>query len=126
MQEMHGSAEGALIVVKAISSSPGAMGVISAAISFIFLIPKTKNEMFCRVVAAGISSQIFGKAAWHTITHYLPWIPPEDIEISTYLLVGGIGWFLLGAVFLFFHRNRKADIGQLASRLLDFIKRVRS
>jgi len=123
---MQGSTEGAMIVVKAISASPSAMGALSAAVSFIFLLPKTKYEMFCRVVAAGFASQIFGKAAWRTISHYFPWLNPEEIEASTYLLVGSVGWFLIGTVFLFFRRNRSADIGQLVGRLVDLIKKVRS
>lgn len=125
MSDMQGSTEGALIVVKAISSSPGAMGLIGGAITFIFLLPKTKYEMFCRVVAAGISSHIFGRAAWRTITHYLPWIPPDEIEISVYLLVGGIGWFLLGAAFLYFQRNKKMDLGQLVNNAIDTFKRTK-
>lgn len=126
MSDIQGQTEGALIVVKAISSSPGAMGVISGAITFIFLIPKTKYEMFCRIVAAGISSQMFGKFAWRNITHQFPWIPPEEIEISVYLLVGGLGWFLLGAAFLYFQRNRKMDLGQLVNKAIETFKKAKS
>jgi len=111
------SATHGIILVKALVSSPGIIGIGGAALLFMVDWPKTAKEGFCRVVASGVASHLFGNAVLRTITHFADWIPPEEIQAGAYLLAGLPGWFLLSALVMYFKKNKSKNIEQIIKGL---------
>lgn len=79
-----------------LAATPGAVGVIGAAVLFIFLWPKTAKEGICRLAVGGLSSHVFGPSVLKTILHHAEWLHAEDIQTGAYLLAAWPAWWLLG------------------------------
>ncbi len=89
------------------------VGVISGALTFIFLWPKTPKEGFWRLVVAGISSHVFGNAVLRTITHFFDWIPAAEIQTGARMLAAFPGWWGLGILVHYFSKTENQDIKEI-------------
>lgn len=98
--------------LKALASSPGAIGVLAGAIGFMILWPKTAKEGVCRIAVSALSSHFYGNAVLRTIVNYAPWIPSDEIQAGAYLLAALPAWWVLGAVIKYLGRGQ--DIKEIA------------
>lgn len=93
---------------------PTAFGIAGGALVFLFNWPKTPKEGFTRLVAAGVCSHFFGDAAVRLIVKLFgDYVVADEIRSGVYLLVGGVGFFVVGAVVRWFTNRRDKDIQDL-------------
>lgn len=99
---------------------PAALG---AAIMIVIEPPKTRRELFWRLVAAFICSAMLGQVAFDFL-HSLSWFAFLDASKRPHtaavdFIVGGGGWFLLGGVGVILRKARTDPIGAV-----DDVKKV--
>jgi len=95
-------------------SSAGFLGVVAAAVGFVFLWPKNRAEGFKRIVISGVFSHYFGDTVFRTVLHIAPWLQPEEIRAACYLIAALPGWWLLGAFFRWLDKHDGQDIAEIA------------
>lgn len=115
------------------------VGVISSALGFLVLWPKTAREAFARALATMIGSALFGPfvvaaayAKWPTLFaaggHLaLQFGQPEWVGLfmagAPLIAMAGLPlWWIVGAVVLYFEKRRGKDIGELAADVRNDIK----
>jgi hypothetical protein len=93
---------------------PAAFGIAGAVLVFLFYWPKTPKEGFVRLFSAGVCSHFFGDAAVRAIARLLgEYVVVDEIRTGVYLAVGGIGFFIVGAIVRWFSKRTDKDIQDL-------------
>jgi len=102
-----------------------ALGMLGSAMLYMALPPLNKDgtfnkrEFVMRLAFAGIFSIFFGEIFGAWLHSMLDFIDPVKHKAAIDLMVGAPGWWVSRALALWFHRNRRIDIG-------DLVKKVRS
>jgi len=125
MQDFQGSTEGALIVVKAASSSPAFIGILIAAAGFLFDWPKTAKEGMVRIAGHAICVVLFGDLLMYWIAGHVPMMPIEGIKIPAYLIAGLPGWYALVSIKAFFFYTKNSQRKSFTQLMTDIRKMVK-
>ena len=93
---------------------PALFGILGATLVFLFYWPKTAKEGFTRLAAAGATSHFFGDPALRVVVHtFGDYVQADEIRSGVYFLVGGLGFFVVGAVVRWFKTREGKDIQQM-------------
>lgn len=122
--EPTSSAAASFAFFKTVGTS-AALGMLGSAMLYMALPPLNKDgtfnkrEFVMRLAFAGLFSVFFGDIAGDWLHSMLSFVDTVKHKAAIDLMVGAPGWWVSRAVALWFHRNRRIDIG-------DLVKKVRS
>lgn len=108
------------------------IGIVTSALGFLVLMPRTPKEAAVRVVATMIGSALFGPLIVFGAYTQMPWIFAGATAIAAaigmepwigtlaasapLLAMGGLPcWWIIGAALLWLERRRGRDLGELAA-----------
>lgn len=122
MEPTTSAAAGLSVAVKSIGAS-ALLGMIGSALLYVALPPLNKDgsfnkrEFVLRLAFAGVFSVLFGDLGGAALHSIFSFIDVDKHKSAIDLMVGAPGWWVSRAVALWFHRNRRIDIGDLVKRV---------
>ncbi len=122
MEPTTSAAAGLTAAAKAVGVS-ALLGMIGSALLYVALPPLNKDgtfnkrEFVLRLAFAGIFSVVFGDLVGAGLHSLFSFIDVEKHKGAIDLMTGAPGWWVSRVVALWFHRNRRIDLGDLVKRV---------